>query len=147
MSFQQAFINTSYRMPDAAVAASRQLWLAGLGAAVVSSNWLRNEAGTTFRTLVKEGSVVESRAMRVMQHEVSSSVRRAGAAWNGTRANVVDTLRAITSAARQRIDALPRVVVQSPQTARVATPRKPTAAKQPAKKATRRTRAVKRTGR
>lgn len=147
MSFQQTFMNTSYRMPDAAVAASRQLWLAGLGAAVVGGSWLRNEAGTTFRALVKEGSVVESRAMRVMQREVSSSVRRAAAAWNGTRANVGDTLRAITSAARQRIDALPKVIVQSPQTARAAAPRKATATKRPAKKATRRTRAAKRTGR
>lgn len=104
MSAQHISRYTSYRMPDAAVAASRQLWLAGLGAAVVGSNWVRNEAGTAFRALLSEGSAVESRAMRVVQREVESSVQRAAAAWKGTRSGVMQTLGAITSAARQRLD-------------------------------------------
>ena len=40
---------------DAFLAASRQAWLAGLGAAVVTRDWAQNEAGTVLRTLVKLG--------------------------------------------------------------------------------------------
>jgi hypothetical protein len=33
------------RVADAALAASRQVWLAGLGAATVTRQWARNDAG------------------------------------------------------------------------------------------------------
>ena len=47
---------------DAVLAASRQVWLASLGAAVVTRDWAQTEAGNVFRTLVKEGTAVESQA-------------------------------------------------------------------------------------
>ena len=45
------------------IAASRQVWLASLGAAVVTRDWAQREAGSVFRTLVKEGTAVESKAI------------------------------------------------------------------------------------
>ncbi|HEV8258750.1 MAG TPA: phasin family protein [Casimicrobiaceae bacterium] len=78
------------RVADAALAASRQVWLAGLGAAVVTREWTRNDAGHMFRALVKEGSAVESRAIRVIGRRIESSVTLATTAWNRAR----DTARA-----------------------------------------------------
>ena len=46
--------------------ASRQVWLAGLGAAVVTRDWAQNEAGDVFRSLVKEGTAVESKTIRMV---------------------------------------------------------------------------------
>jgi len=46
------------RFADAAIAASRQVWLAGLGAAMVTRDWARNDASHVFRALVKEGATV-----------------------------------------------------------------------------------------
>ena len=46
---------------DAVFNASRQVWLASLGAAVVTRDWAQAEAGSMFRILVKEGTLVESR--------------------------------------------------------------------------------------
>ena len=139
MSLQQNVKYTS----DAALAASRQVWLAGLGAAVVSRNWIREEAGSTFRSLVNEGSAVESRAMRLVGREVESSMRRAATVWNGTRTSVERTLRAFTVAAKQRIDqALPKLVVQSTSGKAVAS-RKAAGAKRAAKRVTKRARGAK----
>jgi len=59
--------------------ASRQVWLAGLGAAVVTREWAGKEAGKVFGTLVHEGAVVESRALRIVGHRVEDSVSRASA--------------------------------------------------------------------
>ena len=49
---------------DAVLAASRQVWLATLGAAAVTREWADKRRAPVFRTLVKEGSAVESQAMR-----------------------------------------------------------------------------------
>src|SRR6185369_15211183 len=46
--------------------ASRQVWLASLGAAVVTREWAEREAGNVIRTLIKEGTAVESRAFRLV---------------------------------------------------------------------------------
>jgi hypothetical protein len=70
------------RVADAALAASRQVWLAGLGAAVVTREWARNDAGHMFRALVREGSTVESRAIRVIGRRIESSVALATTAWS-----------------------------------------------------------------
>jgi putative heme degradation protein len=58
------------RVADAALAASRQVWLAGLGAAIVTRDWARNDAGHVFRTLIKEGEAVETRAVRVIGKQI-----------------------------------------------------------------------------
>ena len=51
---------------DLVFAAYRQGWLAGLGAAAVARDWVRTDAAPTLRSLVKEGTVVESQAMRAV---------------------------------------------------------------------------------
>ena len=61
-------------LPDAVIAASRQVWLAGLGAAVVTREWADKEAGTMFRKLVREGTIVESRAFRIVGERIDTSV-------------------------------------------------------------------------
>jgi hypothetical protein len=81
------------RVADAALAASRQVWLAGLGAAVVTREWARKDAGHMFRALVKEGCAVESRTLRVIGRSVESSIALATTAWNRTR----DTARTTVS--------------------------------------------------
>ena len=53
--------------------ASRQVWLASLGAAVVTRDWAQSEAGNMFRTLVKEGTLVESRTIRLVGDRVEST--------------------------------------------------------------------------
>jgi hypothetical protein len=52
-----------FQFGEEALAASRQVWLASLGAAAVTRDWMQTEATKTFKTLVKEGTVVESRAV------------------------------------------------------------------------------------
>ena len=64
MQKQATFGIPSNPIAEAAFNASRQMWLAGLGAAAVTREWARTEAGKTFRTLVKEGSAVETKAIR-----------------------------------------------------------------------------------
>ena len=60
------FQQKTNRVGDTVFAASRQVWLAGLGAAVVTRDWAEKEAAGVFRTLVTEGAAVESRAIRLV---------------------------------------------------------------------------------
>ena len=69
MNFQPRHLSAKPR-----IAASRQVWLASLGAAVVTRDWVQNEAGTVFKTLVKEGTAVESRAIRLVGDQLEASV-------------------------------------------------------------------------
>ena len=78
---------------DAFLAASRQAWLAGLGAAVVTRDWAQNEAGTVLRTLVKEGTAVESRAIRIVGDQVETSFAKANALWKQARDTVTFTVK------------------------------------------------------
>jgi hypothetical protein len=87
MSFQ------TNQLSEAAFAASRQVWLAGLGAAVVTRDWVQNEAGTVMKTLVKEGTVVESRAIRYVGDRIEGSVSRANTMWRRARHTVETTVR------------------------------------------------------
>jgi len=90
------------------------MWLATLGAAAVTREWAEKEAGGVFRTLVREGSVVESHAIRYVGRRMETSMRRADAlardARNGVRgsmqslANVASFLREKLPAVRARID-------------------------------------------
>ena len=75
------------------LAASRQVWLAGLGAAVVTREWAEREGGNVFRTLVKEGTAVESKAYRIVGDQVETSITRANSVWKKTRATVETTVR------------------------------------------------------
>ena len=104
---------------DTILAASRQVWLAGLGAAVVTRDWAEKEAAHVLRTLVKEGTAVESRAIRFVGDQVESSVTTANAVWKKTRATVQTTVRtyADTAAAivRQSLPkSLPKIALKAP---------------------------------
>ena len=72
-----------------AVAASRQVWLAGLGAAMVTRDWARNDAGDVFKSLVKEGSTVETRVIRALGHRMNSSIAIAQSAFEKARHTAV----------------------------------------------------------
>jgi hypothetical protein len=91
--------HTTSRVGDTVLYASRQMWLAGLGAAVVTRDWAEKEAGNVFRTLIREGSAVESRAIRFVGDRVESSVVRANVLWKKTRATVETTVRAYADTA------------------------------------------------
>ena len=106
--------NTPYG--DAVLAASRQVGLASLGAAVVSREWAQAEAGNVFRTLVKEGTAVESKAIRLVGDGLEVSFTRANAVWRQTRSTVEATVRqlaetAVTLAQRNIPRSLPKVTL------------------------------------
>ncbi len=87
------------RIGEAAINASRQVWLASLGAAVVTRDWMQSEAGGMFKTLVKEGTVVESRAIRFVGDRIENSVSFANSVWKETRKNVESTVKQAADAA------------------------------------------------
>jgi hypothetical protein len=87
------------RLGEAAINASRQVWLASLGAAVVTRDWMQTEAGDVFKTLVKEGTVVESRAIRFVGDRIENSVTFASSVWKETRKSVESTVKQAADAA------------------------------------------------
>ena len=87
------------RLGEAAINASRQMWLASLGAAVVTRDWVQTEAGDVFKTLVKEGTVVESRAIRFVGDRIETSVSIANSVWKETRKTVESTVKQAADAA------------------------------------------------
>ena len=120
MQKQAAFGISSNPITEAAINASRQMWLAGLGAAAVTRDWARTEAGKTFRTLVKEGSALESRAIRDLSRRVETSVGTATSLWRQTRATVVTAANAIVDNASTTLSKLkaPVLVRTAPPKAR-----------------------------
>lgn len=78
---------------DAVMNASRQMWLAGLGAAVVTRDWAQSEAGQVFRTLVKEGTAVESRTIRLVGDRLEGSFAVANTIWKQARTTVHATVK------------------------------------------------------
>ena len=129
------------RVADAALAASRQVWLAGLGAATVSRQWARNDAGHVFRTLVKEGSAMETRALRVIGKQIDSSLAVATSTWNKARHTalttvngLVDTAAAALPRLKAPVVALRKAAVKPGKTASRAKPRKARRAKRSARK-------------
>lgn len=87
------------RMSESAMHASRQVWLASLGAAVVTRDWVQTEAGGVFKTLVREGTVVESRAIRFVGDRIETSVSLANSVWKETRRTVQSTVKHAADAA------------------------------------------------
>ncbi|MEO8738522.1 MAG: phasin family protein [Casimicrobiaceae bacterium] len=139
MQKQMTFGNNGNPISDAAFAASRQVWLAGLGAAAVTREWARTEAGKTFRTLVKHGSTVENRAIRVLGDRIETSIANATSIWKQTRATVMTTAGTLAETANAALSQFkaPTVTRKAP-----AKPRK--AVKTTKKRAARTTRGVKR---
>src|SRR4051812_20798240 len=77
---------TELRIANPMLNASRQVWLAGLGAAVVTRDWAQSEAGNVFRSLVKEGTMVESRTIRIVGNRLESTIGAASSVWKHARA-------------------------------------------------------------
>ncbi|MEP7181697.1 MAG: phasin family protein [Betaproteobacteria bacterium] len=123
---------------EAAYAASRQVWLAGLGAVVVTRDWVQHEAGGVFKSLVKEGTAVESRAIRYVGDQIETSMTRANTVWKHTRRTVESTVKqaaetAVTIAQQVLPKSLPKIKL--PRIARKA--KLPTVKAKRAKKAVR----------
>lgn len=100
---------------DVFLTASRQVWLAGLGAAVVTRDWAEKEASTVFRNLVREGTVVESRAFRFVGDRLDTSFPQANTLWKRARRTVTTTAKAYADTAATLVRetlpaALPNVV-------------------------------------
>ena len=72
---------TQVRIANPMLNASRQVWLAGLGAAVVTRDWAQSQAGNVFRSLVKEGTLVESRTFRMVGNRLESTITVANSVW------------------------------------------------------------------
>jgi hypothetical protein len=139
MQKQATFNLSNNQFTDAALAASRQVWLAGLGAAAVTRDWAREEAGNTFRTLVKQGSAVETRAIRVLGDRIETSIATASSLWKQASRTVLTSVNALGETA---LSALPMfkipVVAKAPRSAK--------ARKSTKTRATRAVRRVKRSG-
>jgi hypothetical protein len=129
----------SNALTDAALAASRQLWLAGLGAAAYTREWAKSEAGKNFRALVREGSAVESQAVRMLDKRIERSVATANVLWKHARATAMSAAAKVAdnaTAAFSRVKA-PVKVRSTPTKARKTVKAAP-------KRAARTTRRVKR---
>ena len=87
------------RAGDLMLAAPRQIWLATLGAAAVTRGWAEKEAGTMFRTLVREGSAVESRAIRRIGAHADTSMMRATRLVRSARSGMTTSIAALADAA------------------------------------------------
>lgn len=109
------------RVRNAALFASRQVWLAGLGAATMTRQWAVNDAGGVFRSLVKEGEVVEGRARRIIGKQVGNSLALATGAWNSARHSALIAANAWVDAAAA---ALPRLRTPAIAKSAVKTPRR-----------------------
>ncbi len=108
--------NRNTPVGDAVINASRQVWLATLGAAVVTRDWAQSEAGSMFRTFVKQGTAVESRAIRMVGDGLEVSITRANAVWKQARTTVQSTVRqaaetAVTLVQNNLPKSLPKVTL------------------------------------
>jgi hypothetical protein len=98
--------------------AYRQVWLASLGAAVVTRDWAQSEAAPLFRNLVKEGTLVESRTFRIVGDRIEGSVASANAVWKRARSTMRETVRqaadtAVTLVQNNLPKSLPKVTLPS----------------------------------
>jgi hypothetical protein len=105
-----------YQFGNEAYAASRQMWLASLGAAAVTSDWMQTEARRKFKALVKEGTIVESRAVTFVGDQIEGSMNRANLLWKRTRRTVESTVKqaadtAVAIAEKVLPKSLPKVEV------------------------------------
>ena len=112
---------------DLMLAAPRQVWLATLGAAAVAREWAEKEAGTMFRSLVQEGSAVESRAIQRIGAGADAVTRRATRLARSTRSGVTASVATLADAAstfvRAKLPALRSpIAIERPPRKRAAKP-------------------------
>ncbi len=105
----------TYSTGDRVFAAYRKAWLASLGAAAVTRDWMQTGAAPLIRSLVREGTLVEGQAMRVVESRVGSSYRLANATLHSAR-------RQLGSAIGRARTALPVALAKLPAIARRVTP-------------------------
>jgi len=98
-----------YDNPAAVLAAPRQIWLATLGAVAMTREWAEKEAGTLFRSLVKEGSAAETNAMRYIGNRVDTSVKAANAFARETRRSIEASVASLARVASRLRTRLPSV--------------------------------------
>jgi hypothetical protein len=148
MSKQASFNRTAAganALAESALFASRQAWLAGLGAASISREWARHEAGNTFRALVRKGSTVEKNAIQAIGGRVESSVATATSVWRVARATAI---AAANRFAETAASALPRVRIPAfAATTAAPKPRKRAKSRAAKARAPRTVRSAKRTSR
>jgi poly(hydroxyalkanoate) granule-associated protein len=99
------------RFADTAFAKSRQVWLAGLGAAGVAREWARDDAGHVFRALVKEGSTVEKRMANVISKQIDMSISVATTALTRARETAMTAVNGLVQTA---VASMPKVKVSAP---------------------------------
>src|SRR5262249_15496481 len=99
------------RFADTAFAASRQVWLAGLGAAGVAREWAREDAGNVFRALVREGSTVERRMASVIGKQIDMSISVATNALTKARETALTAVNGVVDTA---FASLPRFKAAAP---------------------------------
>jgi len=132
-------------LAESALFASRQAWLAGLGAVSISREWARHEAGNTFRALVRKGSAVEKNAIQVIGGRVESSVATATSLWHVARATALATANRLAETASS---ALPSARIAAfAVTAAAPKPRKQTKHRAVKARASQTVRSAKRAGR
>ena len=132
MQRQSTMSFNPYQLGENALAAPRQMWLAGLGAAALTSDWVQGEARKTFKSLVKEGTVVETRAVTFVSGRIEDSMTRANGVWRQTRATVESGVRqAAETAVALAQKAIPRNLpkIEMPLMAKPAAKRATKAAK------------------
>jgi hypothetical protein len=143
-SFNRSVVSAN-ALAESALFASRQAWLAGLGAASISREWARHEAGNTFRALVRKGSAVEKNAIQVIGGHVESSVATATSLWRVARATALATANRLAETAAS---ALPSVKIPAfAVNAASPKPRRPAKRRTATPRAPGTVRSVKRTGR
>src|SRR4051794_22698673 len=87
------------QLAEAALMASRQVWLAGLGAATLARRWASKDAVPFFHSLVKQGAVAESTVLHALNAEIGTSAVRAARIWNSTREAVSATVNTLAATA------------------------------------------------
>lgn len=106
-------------------ATARAVWLAGLGAAVVTRDWAEKEAGHVFRNLVREGTTVESRAIRFVGDRVETSVTRANRMLRQARTSLQGAVKDYAGGAMTLVrTSLPRALPRIDAMLRPVTPAK-----------------------
>jgi len=100
---------------ESMLAASRQLWLASLGAAAVTREWVQHEAGHTMKSLAREGAAVESHAVRFVGDRIEASVTRANSVLTYTRRVGSTAKRAADTTAALAARLLPKALPLLPR--------------------------------
>lgn len=100
------------RAGDNVLAASRQAWLAMLGAASVTREWAGKEVAPAFRSLAAEGANVESKLLRRVGRRLETNVSRGSAILRHARLGLESSAQMVANAAASLARrTLPRVRV------------------------------------